>query len=83
MADPTPDDTPARKRPLRETLLPWITTPLLLALLIAVWHVYVATTHLSAFILPAPAKVWEWASRGRSPSESRLASCSGACVGSN
>ncbi len=62
--DPTPamSDPSApperRKRPLRETLLPWITTPLLLAILIAIWHVYVAMTNLSAFILPAPAKVW-------------------------
>jgi NitT/TauT family transport system permease protein len=47
-----------RKRPLRETLLPWITTPLLLAILIGTWHVYVTTTKLSAFILPAPASVW-------------------------
>ena len=49
----------APKRKLRETLLPWITTPLLLVLLIGVWHIYVTTTGLSAFILPAPIKVWE------------------------
>ncbi len=47
-----------RKRPLRETLLPWITTPVLLAILIGIWHAYVTTTKLSAFILPAPASVW-------------------------
>jgi NitT/TauT family transport system permease protein len=66
---PPPADAPvARKRPLRETLLPWITTPLLLAVLIAIWHVYVTTTNLSAFILPAPAKVWEaWMDMLRSP----------------
>ena len=29
----------APKRKLRETLLPWITTPLLLVLLIGVWHI--------------------------------------------
>ena len=49
----------ARRRSMRETVLPWITTPLLLVILIAVWHVYVTTTNLSAFILPAPAKVWD------------------------
>ena len=49
----------APKRKLRETLLPWITTPLLLVLLIGAWHIYVTTTGLSAFILPAPIKVWE------------------------
>ena len=34
-ASAPPDE---RKRPLRETLLPWITTPLLLAILILIWH---------------------------------------------
>jgi NitT/TauT family transport system permease protein len=59
----------ARKRPQRETLLPWITTPLLLAILIVIWHLYVTTTKLSPFILPAPASVWSawmdmlWSSR--------------------
>ena len=47
-----------RKRPPRETLLPWITTPLLLAIIIVIWHLYVTTTKLSPFILPAPASVW-------------------------
>ncbi|MDH7797614.1 MULTISPECIES: ABC transporter permease [unclassified Beijerinckia] len=49
----------ARRKPLRESVLPWITTPLLLILLIGIWHFYVAATNLSPFILPAPAKVWD------------------------
>jgi len=48
--------------------LPWITTPLLLVLLIGIWHFYVTSTNLSAFILPAPAKVWDaWLDMLRSP----------------
>jgi NitT/TauT family transport system permease protein len=48
-----------RRKPIRESVLPWITTPLLLALLIIAWHTYVAATNLSAFILPKPSSVWE------------------------
>ena len=39
--------------------LPWITTPALLVLFVAIWHAYVSGTGISAFILPSPAKVWE------------------------
>ncbi|MCC6474383.1 MAG: ABC transporter permease [Burkholderiales bacterium] len=39
--------------------LPWITTPLLLAILVLAWHLYVSETRISAFILPSPAAVWE------------------------
>ena len=53
------NDAVAGARLRRENLLPWITTPLLLALLIGIWHFYVTTTGLSSFILPAPAKVWD------------------------
>lgn len=56
-ADPSAPPS-KRGRPLRETLLPWITTPALLAILIGAWHYYVVSTNLSAFILPAPIKVW-------------------------
>jgi NitT/TauT family transport system permease protein len=49
----------APKRRLRETVLPWITTPLLVVVLVAAWHIYVTATNLSPFILPAPAKVWD------------------------
>lgn len=38
--------------------LPWLTTPLLLAMLVLVWHVYVSESRISAFILPSPAGVW-------------------------
>lgn len=38
--------------------LPWITTPLLLAVLVLAWHLYVEGSKISAFILPAPAAVW-------------------------
>ncbi len=48
---------PAAKR-LNRSLLPWITTPLLVALLIAVWQAYVRGSQVSAFILPAPGAVW-------------------------
>ncbi len=55
-----PADAPDRR--IRDgSLLPWITTPLLLALLAAVWHFYVQLSGISKFILPAPADVWaEW-----------------------
>jgi NitT/TauT family transport system permease protein len=35
----------------------WITTPLLLAVFLLVWHYYVSFAHVSAFILPGPAAV--------------------------
>src|ERR1700679_2469082 len=34
--------------------LPWISTPLLAAILLFVWHLYVTESHISAFIMPAP-----------------------------
>ena len=43
----------------RETLLPWITTPLLLAILLIIWHTYVTASGVSSFILPAPSAVWD------------------------
>lgn len=39
--------------------LPWITTPTLIVVFVAIWHAYVSGTGISAFILPSPAKVWE------------------------
>lgn len=42
----------------RARLLPWITTPLLVALLVAAWHFYVTLAGVSAFILPTPGAVW-------------------------
>lgn len=38
--------------------LPWVTTPLLLAVLVLIWHFYVSESRISAFILPSPASVW-------------------------
>ena len=39
--------------------LPWITTPLLIALFFLIWHVYVSASGISGFILPSPAAVWD------------------------
>ncbi|MCX7339656.1 MAG: ABC transporter permease [Hyphomicrobiales bacterium] len=56
-----PSDVLARRQGLREGLLPWITTPILLGALIGLWHAYVKWSGISHFILPAPADVWtEW-----------------------
>jgi NitT/TauT family transport system permease protein len=57
-ATPAPPAALLPKRGLsREGLLPWITTPLLLAALVLVWHFYVRWTGISAFILPSPGAV--------------------------
>jgi len=57
-----------KKSVSRETLLPWITTPLLLGILIALWQAYIVITDLSPFILPRPAAVWfAWLDLVRSP----------------
>jgi NitT/TauT family transport system permease protein len=56
-----PPEMLAKKRLTREGMLPWITTPVLLFLMVLVWHVYVKATGISAFILPSPGSVWnEW-----------------------
>jgi NitT/TauT family transport system permease protein len=48
--------------------LPWITTPLLMVLLIAIWQAYVTYSQVSAFILPRPGAVWSaWLDLLRSP----------------
>lgn len=41
----------------RAAYLPWITTPLLCLILLAVWSFYVGASGISAFILPAPRAV--------------------------
>jgi NitT/TauT family transport system permease protein len=52
----------------RTRYLPWITTPVLTILLILVWHLYTAYSGISAFILPAPLKVWNvWVGMLSSP----------------
>jgi NitT/TauT family transport system permease protein len=43
---------------LRRIPIEWITTPLLLAVVIAAWQIYVVRFGVSAFILPPPAAVW-------------------------
>ncbi len=59
---PAPPVNRARsRRRIRDNLLPWITTPLLLVVLIATWHFYVRFSGISPFILPSPDTVWtEW-----------------------
>ncbi|TAK80565.1 MAG: ABC transporter permease [Betaproteobacteria bacterium] len=37
----------------------WITTPALIVLFIAAWHLYVAWSGVSKFIIPPPLAVWE------------------------
>jgi NitT/TauT family transport system permease protein len=55
MSDQTASD--ARVSLLDSKILPWITTPLLVAAMIALWQIYVTTSGVSAFILPAPMAV--------------------------
>lgn len=47
------------RRKIREATLPWVTTPLLAALAVLCWQLYVRQTGISAFILPAPSAVWK------------------------
>lgn len=42
----------------RAKLLPYVTTPVLLIILIAIWHSYVTFSGVSPFILPSPYSVW-------------------------
>jgi NitT/TauT family transport system permease protein len=52
----------------RDRLLPWVTTPLLLIAIVLAWHVYVKTSGISKFILPAPGDVAaEWLQMIRNP----------------
>lgn len=39
-------------------LLPYITTPVLIAIFVAIWHAYVTIAGVSPFILPSPIAVW-------------------------
>lgn len=54
-----PANIRSSRRGLTEGLLPWVTTPVLLLLLIGFWHLYVTTSGISKFILPPPLAVWE------------------------
>ncbi len=56
------------RKPIRESLLPWVTTPILVLILVAAWHFYVKATNISAFVLPSPYSVWEsWIQLLQSP----------------
>lgn len=48
-----------KRNGIRENVLPWITTPVLVALLVLAWHAYISATQISPFVLPTPASVWE------------------------
>lgn len=43
----------------RLRLLPWVTTPILLAIIVGIWGSYVRMTGVSPFILPSPGAVWD------------------------
>lgn len=61
VARPAPPEALSKKRFTRDGVLPWITTPVLLILLVGGWHLYVDWSRISAFILPSPGSVWtEW-----------------------
>lgn len=48
--------------------LPWISTPFLAIVLVLSWHLYVTQSHISAFIMPTPAAVWNaWVGLLQSP----------------
>ncbi len=61
---PTPPKQLSAKRGFlasREARIPWITTPLLLAIIVLIWHAYVRMSGISPFILPAPGAVFaDW-----------------------
>ena len=62
--NPTPPPQLAARRGFlasREARIPWITTPLLLAVIVLIWHAYVRMSGISPFILPAPGAVFaDW-----------------------
>lgn len=49
---------PQQARKSRESIVPWLTTPLLFALFVVAWKAYVDQSGISGFILPAPDTVW-------------------------
>jgi NitT/TauT family transport system permease protein len=68
MTDAAPPLTTPDRRAGRDRLLPWVTTPLLILAIVLVWHVYVKTSGISKFILPAPGDVGaEWLQMIRNP----------------
>ncbi|WP_431281328.1 ABC transporter permease [Humitalea sp. 24SJ18S-53] len=58
----------AKRLMTRESALPWITTPVLIGLLIVIWEAYVRFAGVSPLILPGPAAVWSaWMELLRDP----------------
>jgi NitT/TauT family transport system permease protein len=55
---PTPPARLARRMVTRDGALPWITTPILVGLLILAWDSYVRLAGVSPLILPRPGAVW-------------------------
>lgn len=49
---------PQEARKHRESMVPWLTTPLLVAFFVLGWKIYVSQSGISSFILPAPDTVW-------------------------
>lgn len=45
------------RRVIQSRLFPWITTPVILAVLIGFWQVYVTSANVSKFVLPPPSSV--------------------------
>lgn len=39
-------------------LLPWISTPVLLMIIVGAWHVYTSVSGISEFVIPTPASTW-------------------------
>jgi len=59
MADAAPPPAQfARRRVTRDGMLPWITTPILLGLLVLLWEAYIRLAGISPLILPRPVAVW-------------------------
>ncbi|WP_137127287.1 ABC transporter permease [Roseomonas sp. HF4] len=54
----TPPATLGRRRLTIEAALPWITTPILLGMLIGLWEAYIHIGGISPLILPRPGAVW-------------------------
>lgn len=45
-------------RDLALRILPWVSTPILLAVIIAVWKIYTVKSGISPFVLPSPDATW-------------------------
>ena len=64
----TPPASLIRKRVTRQGALPWITTPVVLITLVAIWEFYVTQFGVSPLIMPRPGDVWAaWIEMLQSP----------------